>query len=183
MRYLKQQQAFTIIELLVVIIITAILIIWSMNINLSRLSTRQQVWIEITQLIALIETVKNNSQSGKAVWGNIEIPDLWEIEISMNNGGEFYSTAEIWGVMINDSQSKWKSTWSRQIVSLECHNFDSSNISSLTGTGTIRFERDRISLSNVNCGPSQKVLYVSYGYDNILQDFHFNSLSWVIEKN
>jgi prepilin-type N-terminal cleavage/methylation domain-containing protein len=74
--------AFTLIELMVVITISWILVVWVSNVDWNRLSDRQKFTIFQNRIISEIETVRNNALFWKGIWASLDVPETWTIDVS-----------------------------------------------------------------------------------------------------
>ncbi len=184
MKEKQPNKGFTLVELLVVIVIISILILWSLRINLSRLSQKQETGIELIQIMNVLEEIRDNALIGRWVWVNLENPDSWKIEVSSNNWGIIESFTTIWSTDTPYANWTWSAKKNREILDLECRNFDESDISPLSGVVILTFDGSEIDINATGCTPEeQKILFIRYGNANISETLTLNTLTWVIERN
>lgn len=74
--------AFTLIEIMIVLLIISVLTFWVSNIQWNTLSDIQKSSIFKNRIVSHIETVRNNSLFGKSITQNAVLPDVWRIDIS-----------------------------------------------------------------------------------------------------
>ena len=70
----KNNNAFTIVELLVAIVVVIIITLSWSNIAFRAISDKQNLEISTNKIISEIERVRNNSLIWKGIWTNLEVP-------------------------------------------------------------------------------------------------------------
>lgn len=76
-----KEEAFTIVELILVILVIWILSMWVSNINFNKISWKQKFEIFNNKIISNFETIRNNSLLWKWAWSNLLVPEKWKIDI------------------------------------------------------------------------------------------------------
>ena len=177
----RNQYGFTLIEILVVIAIIAIITIWAMRINLSRLTEKQIVWIELLEIRTILEEIQNNAFLWKGVWENQSPADTWEVRISSENGWEIIWLYNLDGAELLYKNTTWNAKNNNRIMNLECQNYDWSQSTRISWTWGLVFDNELIRINSDECSTNQRVLFIRYGNENISESLRFNTLSWVIE--
>ena len=77
----KKLKAFTLIEMIIVLLIIGILSIWITNINFNKISWKQKLETFTNKLVSNFETVRNNALLWKWIWTDLSVPEKWKIEI------------------------------------------------------------------------------------------------------
>lgn len=184
MRAKHIHSAFTLVELMVVIAIISALVIWSMRVDLSRLTQKQQTGLELVQINNIFEEIRNNALIGRWVGVDVQNPDSWGIDISVQNWGEIQAYSTLAWTNTPSPQGTWSAQENREILEISCRSLDWSSSTPLTGTGTLNFVWDQISMSGTGCDSfNQTVLFIRYGDDTLSETLTLNTLSWVMKRN
>ncbi len=179
-----QKKAFTLIELIVAITITAIMAIWINQISITKISDAQKVGIFLNQVRSNIETTINNSLTGKAIiWMNV--PKYWKITINNSYNWTWFWT---WNLIIKFwSWTFQTSTWLTiktkkfySISNIKCINLkwdSTSNINSWT------LNIENWNIININwCPYNQKILKFDLKYKNFKKIISINSINNIINS-
>lgn len=63
----SNSSAFTLAEILVIMVIIAIIALWSSTLNFNKMSQKQQLDIEMQKIVNIIEETRNNALLGKSI--------------------------------------------------------------------------------------------------------------------
>ncbi len=177
---------FTLIELIIVMTITAILAIGASRINLSQIAEAQKVWIFLNKINSNITTAINNSLIWKWINANIDTPKFWKININSNWNWNWYWT---WNIIV----SYWSWTFQTaswltikapkfyQITNIKCSNLDNTNSTSENNINLYVQNWD-ITLSwctNTNA----KILNFDVLYKNFKKHVKINSVNNILNSN
>lgn len=89
----SNSSAFTLAEILVIMVIIAIIALWSSTLNFNKMSQKQQLDIEMQKIVNIIEETRNNALLGKSIWNTNQAPTFWRVDISASGSTEsLYST-------------------------------------------------------------------------------------------
>lgn len=178
------KNAFTLIEILVVITIIRILVIWLSKIDLSKWQEYQKSLAFSQKIQNILETTRNNSLVWRGIWTSLIVPNSWKIEISKNwwniwwigSINVFYNTW--WAPIPNESLKREKYY---EISKIECFDISWNSVWEISWSGTIYMTGSDIS---TNCPNNWKIIKIYTNYKKAFQNIiNFNSVSWVIEKN
>ena len=78
----NNHNAFTLIELMVVIGIIAILILGSNFLNFNKVSNKQKLDTKTIRIVSQIEEIRNNSLLWKWIWTELIVPKKYRIDFS-----------------------------------------------------------------------------------------------------
>jgi prepilin-type N-terminal cleavage/methylation domain-containing protein len=189
MNFIKVKNAFTLVELLVWVTIIGIISLWVSSLNFNRLSNKQNLEIFTNSIKTNFETIRNNSLEWKWIWANIDVPNLWKIDYSLNNGGKIisYISNNKWITWINNSSIPLKTGYS--IKTIKCWKLGEAEsiYSDLTNTWTwsIIFNWINIKLDfnwDITCNwNNHKILKLIIDYKWITKSIKINSINWLIE--
>ncbi|MDD2871604.1 MAG: prepilin-type N-terminal cleavage/methylation domain-containing protein [Candidatus Gracilibacteria bacterium] len=147
MNFIKARNAFTLAELMVGITIISILAIGVSNINFNRLNTKQKLEIFTNNIKTDFETIRNNALSGKGIGANLDVPQKWKIDYSMNNSGTIISSKFDGTNWLIEKNLDFPTNYT--ISSIKCGKLNEAEsfYDDLTvgGTGTIIFEGVKLS--------------------------------------
>lgn len=177
----NKKNAFTLIEILVVIVIVWIVTLWASSLYSKNLWDRQKLSIETNKFITIIESIKNNALVGKWVWVDLITPDYYNVVV-------WYDEAWSWYVL--SSYNTWTteninfpsmSLEKYDIRRITCSNLDWSNSDNTIKEVTIKYEWNNISATWCN-DPSRKVIDVMIWYKSFSSRVKLNTISWVMEE-
>jgi len=182
--YFNKKQAFSLIELLVVITIISILIIWLSNLNFKWQQEKEELEKKVNKVINIIEEVQFNSLVWKSI-KNFEIPKWRKITFSTWSQDEFilekfYKTGAVWfSVEKNILEQPWF-----LIKNFYCSELNSSSTWSFSWTWEIIFEWRKLYLSgSTDCNWNE---FQKFEIDFKLKRFEkkliINTVSWNIIK-
>lgn len=175
------RNGFTLVEIIVVITLIWIFTLGVTNLDLSRLSIRQEQEILTNKVIGTIETIRNFGFQGKGIWASVQPPDVWIIEISDNVSGNILTRyAGTSGTGTYTPQSYSIDNWS-EIRDIQCTNIDKSTYELLSWTGTITVSWDTMTLGWCT-DTTLKILNITVArgpYESIIE---INTINNVIQK-
>ena len=189
MNFIKVRNAFTLIELLVWITIMGIMFLWIKSIDFNRLSTKQNLEIFTNSIKIDFENIRNNSLEWKWIWTNINVPDKWKIDYSMNNSWTIisYISNDKWLTWINNNSIVFGTGYN--ISSIKCWKLNDSEINydTLTNDWTWSIIFDWINMTldlnwDLNCNlGNYKILQMILNYKWNNKTLKINTLNWIIE--
>ena len=175
----KNISAFTLIELMVVIAIIWITILWATSIDFNRISDAQRSEIFTNNIVAKIETVRNNALIGKWIWASLETPNNWSIEISSSSINTSY---DIWAGPVNSSDQSLNITSPYEVNSLKCLSLDKTSEVDITWSpATLSFAWNNLSFIWGCNNDEYKILEITTLYKTHEKVISINTLSWLIE--
>jgi len=182
----QKTNAFTLIELMVVIALIWIIALWANNITFKNLSDRQRLDWFFYQIKTNFETVQNNALIWKAIKlpdNSIIVPDKWEIQLNNSSSWIIQTYYYSWVTQrpFNENDIITDNYYS---INTECENLNWTVNSSLTDTWSLFIEWWKLNFtwSILNCDSTQKVLRITTKYKNFEKVFTINTISWVIEE-
>ncbi len=173
--------AFTLAEILVVIVIISIIALWVSRFDFSRLSQKQKVSIETSKIGNVIEETRNSALLWRATGTGFQTPLAWKIDISRSGSGRM-ATAYLSGSTWFLFSRSWTASNPFAIMSIRCTKLDGTGTGTLTatGTGTLIFTWSLVSFSWPNCINSNfKILEIEHGNANFRETLRFYMLSGV----
>lgn len=177
----QNQNAFTLIELLVVIILLGLLVYGSSQIQLSRVTQKQQVDLEAVKIRNIFEEVRNNSLLWKVFSGSTLAPDSWAIEINPW-ASQIRTSYQIWWIDYPFEDGSWDSKRGFELQELICFNLDKTSQRNITWIWTISFKDSAIEVNECSAIHG-KIYSLTYGNEIFQNTIEFNSLSGVISRN
>ena len=78
--FCKNKNAFTLIELLLVIFLIIMWIIWTSSLNFNLLTDKQKLENFVNRANIEFEEIQSNALLWKWIWATLENPDKWKIE-------------------------------------------------------------------------------------------------------
>lgn len=176
-------KGFTLIELLVVIAIITIMTIWASSMNFNTTSDKQNLDRHMIKIVSYIETIRNNALLGKWIWVNLEVPNSYKIDFSLNDWWktQWYYT-DSWSIEhVLDFMTPPTFSWStlEYIKNIECVklNWDADALST---TWSIL-----ITWSNLQLGwcpeDSHKILQLNITRKAETESIQINTVTWLIK--
>jgi len=135
----NNSKAFTLVELVVAIAITALIALWINNISLNKISESQKVWIFYNKVRSNIESTINYSLIWKSVDSNLNVPKFWKININNNPGWTWFWTWEI-----------LSSYWDTSFTTYTWFSIKSPNFYSITNIKCSDLQNNKTNVTNVN---------------------------------
>jgi len=176
----KNNNAFTIVELLVAIVVVIIITLSWSNIAFRAISDKQNLEISTNKIISEIERVRNNSLIWKGIWTNLEVPKKWKIDFSSS-----------WNWII---ETKYTNDWTNWIINnrLPINKFEVNKIvcikvdwttSTLSDSQTwsIFFEWWKYKLW-YDCPDSFSTIKIETKNKNITKYIEFDVINWLIKR-
>jgi len=166
---------FTLIEVLVVIAVTAVLAIGVANINWNRLTDKQKVTIFKNRVISDVETIRNNALFGKWVTVNSEliVPFSWRVDISNANIAVLYQETP------TDIFTLHKTTTINEpeiITTIYCWDSISPVV---INPAQILFEWSELSFGSSTC-PNDNIVSLDLSYKQFSESIEINRVSGLI---
>jgi prepilin-type N-terminal cleavage/methylation domain-containing protein len=172
------KNAFTLIEILVLIAIIGILIIWLSKIDLSKWQNQQKSLSFANKIQVPIETTITNSLVGKWVGTNLTVPSAWKIEVSNTDSWTLLTKYTTWANRIDYNTIKADKFY--EINSIDCYNLDNSFSWSISWTWYIYMTWSQISS---NCRGNQ-IMKIKTQYKKLFPHvISINPISGVITKD
>ena len=181
MNNLNKLKAFTIIEMILVILIIWIITVWITKINFNNISWKQRIEIFSNKIKSNFENIRNDSLLWKWIWENLIVPEMWKIEI--------------WNWWLTSSYLSW--SWYTyeeytlplenfyEIHSTKCLNINWEIIENEIWTWTIIIEWSNLSFSWalwLCINPSSKIFQFNIEYQNNFEKkLSINILNWLLE--
>jgi len=78
--FFENKNAFTLIELLLVIFLIIMWIIWTSSLNFNLLTDKQKLENFVNRANIEFEEIQSNALLWKWIWATLENPDKWKIE-------------------------------------------------------------------------------------------------------
>ncbi|MFK7779672.1 MAG: type II secretion system protein [Candidatus Gracilibacteria bacterium] len=155
----KIKPAFTLIELLVGMTLLAIMALVTSNLNLNRLSTKQELDIFVNNVKSNFETIRNSSLLGKSIGTDQNLPEEWKIEYSLSNNGTIINSTfdgDDWTIL--GIAPIFRTGFS--ITEIKCLDLNGNNIFTipLTFTGEILFTGNKIKMGSYCDDVKSKIL-------------------------
>lgn len=179
--------AFTLIELMVVIAIIAMIILSSNFMSFNNVSNKQKLETKAVNITNNIEEIVNNALLWKWIWANLYVPKKYKIDFSTS-----------WSWVINTQYFSWtyldynlfnkKADFSDKFESLsqiKCFKLNSSTPEntfswSTIWTWTLFIEWSNISLS-WSCNSTTKILEIEIKRKSYTKKIQINTLNWLIK--
>lgn len=182
-----KNNAFTLIELMVVISIIAILILGSNFLSFNNISNKEKLNTKIIQINSQIETIRNNALLWKWIWTNLIVPKKYKIDFSTNGSGQILYSYLSWATYQKYNLFDKKIDFSNQFESISeinCLKLDwwtwSNSPLQNTETWTIFIEGANMTLS-WNCDTNTKILDLTIKRKQDTKKIQINTLNWLIE--
>jgi len=174
----KQVYAFTLTELLVWIGILAILWVWISQLNINRLSGKQQLEIEIIKIVNIIESARNNALIWRGVWVSLDTPDNWYTTISGTWGVIWW-----WNLWVNSEVfSQWNPKFPFEITNLRCQRIDGLDDLSSNSEILINYTGSEIDITWCSDNSYKKVVF-DFTFRDASEQISINAITWVVTKN
>ncbi len=172
------KNAFTLIEILVVIAMIGILLIWLSKIDLSKWQDQQKSLSFANKIQVAIETTIANALVSKWIGTNLTVPSAWKIEISKANSWTLLTSYYSWTSRINYETIKADKLY--EINSIDCYNLDNSFSWSISWTWYIYMTWSQIWS---NCRGNQ-IMKIKTQYKKLFPHvISINPISGVITKD
>lgn len=178
----KNKNAFTIVELMVIISIITIIAIWWSQINLNRLSSKQKLEIFNNKIVNLIETTRNNSLLWKWIWNNFIVPDSWRIDLSESNSWTIISSYLSWWTWYNYDDNSLVVYDSYYINNFRCSSLTWVTTNFSAWTWTILISWNDLSLSGCT-NPNYKIMLIDLTFGSHRNRIKINTLNWLVESS
>jgi len=186
----KNNNAFTLIELMIWITILWILALAISNIDFNRLSNSQKLDIFAWKIKNSYETIRNNALSWKWIWPNLVVPDKWTIDFSKSNSWTILSKAYSWTTNSWTTElynSQIDIPYDYNISSIKCWEYlqNRTLYNEMTNTWTIEFNWINIKLNtnlDINCDANKdKILELTIKNKQETKIININTLNWLVE--
>lgn len=183
----KNNNAFTLIELMIVITIIALIAVTIWKFNFKKATNKQKILNYQTKIINNIKTLKNNALIWKSidvVNNNPIVPQKWKIEFltwsATQKGWIITSYLSWWTWHKKNEQSFTFEKWFF-INDINCESIWDSSTWTLNSTWTLIIEWSNLTISW--CTDSNKqILNFETKYKSEVKNFSINSISWIITK-
>jgi len=181
--------AFTLIELMVVIAIVAMLILGSNFLSFNKVSNKQKLETKIIRINSHFEEIRNNALLWKWIWTNLFVPKKYKIEFSTTWSWVIKNTYLSWSNYIDYNLFNKKIDFSdrfESISQINCYKLDDLNNPENTfnswsiWTWTIILEWLNMTLTWW-CDNNEKILEVEIKRKNDTKKIQINTLNWLIE--
>jgi len=175
-------KAFTLIEFVIAIAITAIIALWINNISLNKISESQKVWIFYNKVKWNIESTINYSLIWKSIDSNLNVPKYWKININNNSAGAWLWIWEINVSYWNSSFSNYnwfsiKSPNFYSITNIQCSDIQNNK----TNVTTVDLLIENWNIKVENCpNTDEKMIEFDVIYKNYTKHLKINSVNNVI---
>lgn len=169
-------QAFTLIELLIVIFILGIIVTSVRYVNFNEINNRKNAEVFTNNISRVFENTRNNA----LLWRSFldQNPAAWRVHVNLTNSGTLtteYLSGTTWE-LYNESDYSFQVDFPSFINSITCDiNGDVSS-----GTGTLVFTGRDLSFSGA-CNSNDKIMRIGTNYSSFTGEVKINSVSWVIE--
>lgn len=173
------KSAFTLVELMVVVVLIGLLTwIWS-QLNINTIWDSNKLTIFNNKLITNFETIRNNTLLWKWTDTNVWVPDAWKID---------YNSSWSWTVTTSYLSWTWVSYALSAITAPEFHSISQINcldiwgtvINSNVSTWSVIITWNEFSLSG-SCSSNTRILEITTWFRNDINQIHINTLNWLIE--
>jgi prepilin-type N-terminal cleavage/methylation domain-containing protein len=173
------KSAFTLVELMVVVVLIGLLTwIWS-QLNINTIWDSNKLTIFNNKIITNFETIRNNTLLGKWTDSNVGVPDSWRIS---------YNSSWNWTVTTNYLNWTWLPYTLSTITAPEFHSISQINCLDIWGTiinsnianGSVIINWNNFSLSG-GCSSNSRILEITTWFKNDTNKIHINALNWLIE--
>lgn len=176
--------AFTLIELLIVILIIAILILGSNFLNFNKVSNKQKLDTKTIQIVSQIEEIRNNALLWKWIWTDLFVPEKYKIDFSTSWSWIISTQYLSWTYLdynLFNKRIEFLNDFS-SISEVKCLKLDKSLWNSLTNTQTwtIFIKWANMSLS-WSCDSTTKILELNIKRKSDTKKIQINTLNWLIE--
>lgn len=176
-------QAFSLMEILVVMVILWIALIGISRLNFTRLTKEQFIEIETEKIKNIISEVQANAFLGKSVTSNNDVPQSWRITFTNWSLVTNYTlNGTTW---IQDSHYNWSSTKDITIQSLTCMDVNYTNTGAMNSPQQIKIDwNSQVLLSCPNIWSINfKVLELQIGQGGLKKSIFINTTTGTIESN
>jgi hypothetical protein len=177
----KNNKAFTLLELLIIITITWIIALWINNMSIGRIADAQKIWIFQNKIRSNIETAINYSLIWKAIDSNMAVPKFWKININSDNNWSWTWSVNVSFWSWTYQSYKWLTIISPNyysISNIKCR--DIKNTSSTNISDNIDLFIENWNVSIPWCPADKKVLEFEMKYKNFKKIISINSVNNVI---
>jgi len=184
----KNFNAFTLIELMVVISIIAILILGSNFLSFNKVSNKQKLETKIIRINSHFEEIRNNALLWKWIWTNLFVPKKYKIEFSTTWSWVIKNTYLSWGNYLDytlfDKNIHFSDKFD-SISKISCLKLDWTETSNIFSDSTIWTWIILIEWANMTltwwCDDNEKILEVEIKRKNDTKKIQINTLNWLIE--
>lgn len=177
----KNNNAFTIIELLVAIVVVIIITLSGSNIAFRAISDKQNLEISTNKIISEIERIRNNSLIWKWIWTNLIVPKTWKIDFSSS-----------WSWVIKTNYTNDWTNWilnnnipvnKFEINKVICINVDGTNTQELldSQTWSIIFEWWKYKLW-WDCPNLYSRIKIETKNKSVFKYLEFDVINWLIKR-
>ena len=180
----KLNNAFTLIELLIVISIIAI-IIWGINfLNFNKHWNKYKLETKAIKIVSQIEEIRNNALLWKWIWTDLFVPEKYKIDFSTSWSWIISTQYLSWTYLdynLFNKRIEFLNDFS-SISEVKCLKLDKSLWNSLTNTQTwtIFIKWANMSLS-WSCDSTTKILELNIKRKSDTKKIQINTLNWLIE--
>ena len=169
---MKKNNAFTLLEIMIVIALIWIIALWATKINFKLLSDRQRLDWFFYDIKTKIETIQNNALIWKAVknWTDLVVPDKWQIDFNNSWSGIIVSQYFIW-----NNKNEFN-----KIIPKQFYYIETSTWILNSSTWSLLIEGSNMTLTWVSS--NDKILKIKIGYKQFSKTLELNTISGVIEE-
>ena len=180
--------AFTLIELMVVIAIIAILILGSNFLSFNKVSNKQKLETNVIRINSHFEEIRNNALLWKWIWTNLFVPEEYKIEFSTTWSWIIKNTYLSWWIYYDYNLFEKNINFSDRfdsISEIKCFKLNTLTAENTfnswsTNTWTIFIKWANMTLS-WSCNATTKILEVTIKRKNDTKKIQINTLNWLIE--
>ena len=170
--------AFTLIELMVIIVIIWILIVGWSQINLNTITDKNKIEIFTNSIISQFETIRNDTLLWKWVDSNVWVPDAWKITFDTSWTGTI-KPSYLSGSWINYPSKNIIPDDFYSISDINCLDISKNFVSSGSIT-EVHIQWNNFTLSG-DCTSAEKILEFTTNFRNESKVVQINTLNWLIE--
>lgn len=184
-----RKNAFTLVEIMVVVAVITLIIIWGSQLDFSRLSQKQKWDIESVKIISIFEEARNNALLWKSTlsWSTLINPKWWEIRVDeATSSGTIswnYSLNWIFTDSIILSNFWWVAKKPFYIKNLRCTRIDGTGIQN-PAWASIRFlpsSKMELRCWSATLNAQDKILELELSSGTFTNTIRINTLSGTIE--
>lgn len=177
-------KAFTLVELMVVIVIIGLLIIWSNSLNFNKTKDKWELDLLRNNIVSRVESIRNSAMMWKWIWVNLDHPKAWKITFS--NLNEIMKVEYLsWTDWQNDTENtvNQDTFWYKWISNIKCLKIDWTEITWLNNVSSwaLLIEWDKLSLTWWCNNDLSKKLQMNFKYKTEISTWTINVVNWLIE--